>query len=128
MCCCARERTAGPLIHTHTLTYIICTHDRRYVCLSLSRVCESVCVYVGVCNIYAHYTPHSATAIDPSLALLFISLSLSLSHSLSLSQSPIICVRKSSSCAPEESKRNAARTGLTTITINTVLYTGTRRG
>jgi len=113
------------------------THIHEIISLSLSRMCV-----VCACNIYAHYTPHSAaSAIETRLSIslclsvypfLFLcpSLFLSLSHSLSISPSPIICVRKSSSgAAAEKSKRNVVNTGLTTITINTVLYTrGPLRG
>lgn len=116
MCCCARERTAGPLIHIYT---------RSSLCLY--PVCV-LCVRV----IYTHiiHPIPAASAIETRLSLalsvcisVFVSLPVSLSHSLSLSPSPIICVRKSSSGAAEKSKRNVANTGLTTITINTVLYT-----
>lgn len=92
MCCCARERTAGPLIHTHT----------HIISLYLSRSVYTNIIYARVCVIYTHII-HTLFLLDP------------LSSSRSDNMCPKILFRFA-----EESKRNASRTGLTTITINTI--------
>jgi hypothetical protein len=98
MCCYARERTAGPLIHIYTA--------RSSLCLSS----EYTYIYICVCVQYIRtlYTPFRSHR-DPSLSrpvCLHLSVSLSASLSLSDNMCPKVLFR---CCGGIKTKRCAHR-------------------